>query len=231
MIGRTAQLDISSHDALIPCGMLPPVLPHAQGGRAGAGGRAPLRPACDAAVTATDAAALVKEPCWRSVADAWPEFEVTPSDVADRHFACTGPGWFLTRSRGYGRTAGRRARPTKSAELRDIGNARAIIVCWDTATDDWPRDVDLAKLPLMRRGSPEDRDVADGRMCRRLGHTIGNSAIPVCVAAAYLRAAPKPTASAEVAEAFPAAAASSSRVRRSRRPRCRRRSSRICTTR
>ena len=34
MIGRTAQLDISSHDALIPCGMLPPVLPHAQSGRA-----------------------------------------------------------------------------------------------------------------------------------------------------------------------------------------------------
>jgi len=46
------------------------------------------------AVTASDTAALIKEQCWKSVADAWPELEVTSSDVwsdanGNHYYRCT----------------------------------------------------------------------------------------------------------------------------------------------
>jgi Tfp pilus assembly protein PilF len=43
------------------------------------------------AVTATDAAALIKERCWKSVAEAWPDLGATAADVKDErsHYECT----------------------------------------------------------------------------------------------------------------------------------------------
>ena len=42
------------------------------------------------AVTTTDATALIKEQCWKSVADAWPELEAKPGDVKldEFHYHC-----------------------------------------------------------------------------------------------------------------------------------------------
>ncbi len=203
------------------------------------------------AVTASDTAALIKEQCWKSVADAWPELEVTSSDVwsdanyGNHYYRCTeiptklalagtpfldvrvlrtlakyaqypkevdtlairtAQGWFVAPLDQLWSTRwGDGEATVKSVELDHVGNAKAIVVRWDTTWDERSWDADAAHRDLA--GDPEGRVVTRSFMVVADLGTSGTPsmtpAIPVGFSASFGESH-KSTVSATRTVMFPA---------------------------
>ena len=194
------------------------------------------------AVATSDAKALVKEQCWKSVADAWPDLDVEPGDVAER-FTCTeaptklalagtpfldvkllrsvanynwpkevdtlairtAQGWFLAPfERIWSNRWTESSAEVKSVELRDVGKSPALVVRWTDTTDDWPWDLDPARMPYDGEGRQELTTYVLVAGIGASGTPSATPPIPVAAAAAYGADDPKPKASAQLVVTFPA---------------------------